>query len=73
MNMTYLIFMNYIMLVGLYERMNIIENHIMDYFYIIKLMKLKINTILLILYYNFFLVKKIDKEIINLNKLFIFQ
>ena len=26
-----------------------------------------INTILLILYYNFFLVKKIDKEIINLN------
>ena len=25
--MTYLIFMNYIMLVGLYERMNIIENH----------------------------------------------
>ena len=26
-NMTYLIFMNYIMLVGLYERMNIIENH----------------------------------------------
>ena len=25
--MTYLIFMSYIMFVGLYERMNIIENH----------------------------------------------
>ena len=25
--MAYLVFMNYIMLVGLYERMNIIENH----------------------------------------------